>query len=212
MVIRHRLLQVTSIVLILSMLFPGTPNKVASAQGQAGLRRQVNSQTGKVSFVEPESGTVLPAATALGVSPAAPLQNPGMALLKRFAPEFGVQDPESELSESRTNHRPDGRLSVHYQQNYRGVPVIGGELVVNTDAVGDLYSMNGEVSPELSLSTQPTLDPEGARQIALEASAKWYQKSAQGFLVSEPELWIYDEGLRPSGPPGRAGLADGSHA
>ena len=35
---------------------------------------------------------------------------------------------------------------VRYQQNYQGIPVMGGELIVNTDENGDLYSMNGEVS------------------------------------------------------------------
>ena len=195
MVIRRRLLQVISIVIILSMLVPGTPIKLVSAQAQDGLRGQVNSQTRKVSFIEPESGTVLPASAALGISPATPLQDPGMALLKRFGPEFGVKDPERDLSEARTNHRPDGRLTVHYQQNYRGVPVIGGELIVNTDVDGALYSMNGEVSPKLLLSTQPTFDPKGAKQIALRAAAKWYQKASEDFLVSEPELWIYDESL-----------------
>ncbi len=195
MVIHRRLLQVISIVVIQSMLFAGFPNNPASAQAQDGLRRQLNSQTGRVSFIEPESGTALPAAAALGISPATPIQNPAMALVKRFGPEFGVGDAEQDLSESRTNHRPDGLLTVHYQQNYRGVPVMGGELIVNTNTRGDLYSMNGEVSTEHLLSTQPTLDPEQARQIALQASAKWYQKASRAFLVSEPALWIYDESL-----------------
>ena len=70
MVIRRRLLRVISIVVIQSMIFAGFSNKSVSAQGQDGLGRQINSQTGKVSFIEPESRTVLPASKALGISPA----------------------------------------------------------------------------------------------------------------------------------------------
>ena len=88
---------------------------------------------------------------------------------------------------------------ARYQQHYQGVPVMGGELIVNTDENGDLYSMNGEVSTDLSLSTQPTLDSEQARQSALRAVAKWYQKTTEDFVASEPELWIYDESLLRSG-------------
>src|SRR5215216_852283 len=115
MVIRRGLLRVISIVVIQSMIFAGFSNKSVSAQGQDGLSRQVNSQTGKVSFLHPENGNVLPASTALGISPATPLQNPGMALLKRFGPEFGVKDPERDLTELRTNHSTDGRITVYYQ-------------------------------------------------------------------------------------------------
>ena len=89
----------------------------------------------------------------------------------------------------------DGRLIVRYQQNHQGIPVMGGELIVNTNENGDLYSINGEISADLSLSTQPTIDPEQARQSALQAIAKWYQKTLTDFIVSEPELWIFDESL-----------------
>jgi len=195
MFIRRRLIQAISIVVISSMIFSGFQIKPVSAQGQGGLKRQVNSQTGKISFIHPENGNPMPASNALGISPATSLRNPAMALVRHFAPEFGVMKPDRDLSELRANHRPDGRITVRYQQNYQEVPVIGGELIVNTDDNGDLYSMNGEVSPQLSLSTYPALDPEQAGKIALQASAKWYQKPSQDFLVSEPQLWIYDESL-----------------
>jgi Zn-dependent metalloprotease len=86
-------------------------------------------------------------------------------------------------------------MTVRYQQNYEGIPVLGGELIINTNGSGDLYSINGEISPDISLSTQPTIDSEQARQTALQAAAKWYQRIPEDFLTSEPELWIYDESL-----------------
>jgi Zn-dependent metalloprotease len=118
-----------------------------------------------------------------------------MALARRFGPEFGLKNPERDLTELKTRHVIDGRIAVHYQQNYHGIPVMGGELIVNTDPQGDLYSINGEVSSDLSLAVQPTIDAEQARQTALQALAKWNQRTSEEFLASNPELWIYDESL-----------------
>src|SRR5690349_4292037 len=191
MPIHRSLLQTLSIIVIPAMLFSGFPLPSASAQAADGLRRQVNAQTGKVSFISPEGAPSLSAAKALGMGAAIRPQDPAMALAKRFGPEFGLQNPERDLKQMKVHQTEAGRLNARFQQHYQGIPVMGAELIVNTDANGDLYSMNGEVSPDLSLSTQPAVDSERARQTALGAVAKWYQKKTTDFLVSEPELWIY---------------------
>ena len=200
MAAHRRLLQIISLIVIFTLLFSSISLPSVSAQGGDGLKREVNPQTGKVSFLGPESGRSLLASRALGtfIRP----QNPAMALVQRFGPEFGLRNPERDLTEMKTNRPDEGRVTVRYQQNYEGVPVMGGELVVNTNENGDLYSMNGEVSADLSLSTQPAIGSEQARQTALQAVAKWYQKSPDDFTTSEPELWVYDESLlRPSTRP-----------
>jgi Zn-dependent metalloprotease len=189
----HRFLQFISMIVVFTLLFSSVSLPSVSAQGGDGLQRQVNPQTGKVSFLGPENGRSLSASRALGtfIRP----QDPALALAKRFGPEFGLRNPERDLTEMKTNRPGDGSLTVRYQQNHEGVPVMGGELVVNTNENGDLYSMNGEVSTDISLSTQPAVDAEQAREVALRAVAKWYQKSPEDFTVSEPALWIYDESL-----------------
>ena len=190
----RRLFRSLSILVIFTMLFSGFPLPSAAArQGPDGVERQVNPQTGKVSFIRPEHGQVLPAADALGVS--TPPQDPSMALAKRFGPDFGLKDPERDLKEMRSDRSKDGRITARYQQSYEGIPVLGGELIVNTNENGDLYAMNGEVSPALSLSPRPRIDSERAQEIALQSMGKWYQKMPEDFLASEPALWIYDESL-----------------
>ncbi len=190
----HRsLLQILSTIVILAILFSNLQLSSASAQGDDGIERQVNAQTGKVSFIGPENGHSLPASKALGTS--VPPQDSALALAKRFGPEFGLKDPERDLNEMKSDHTNDGRIITRYQQNYQGIPVMGGELIVNTNENGDLYSINGEISSGVSLSIQPTIDAEQARQTALQAIAKWYQGAPEDFLASEPELWIYDESL-----------------
>ncbi|HEY9706657.1 MAG TPA: choice-of-anchor Q domain-containing protein, partial [Oculatellaceae cyanobacterium] len=168
---------------------------IAQAQSQNGdgLKRQVNAESGKISFIGPENGKLLSAPQALGqfVRP----KDPAMALAKKFGPEFGLKDPEKNLSQLGKEQGENGRLTVKYQQEYQGVPVIGGELIVNTNENGDLYSMNGEVSPELSLDTQPIIDADQAQQTALQSLAKWYQKIPEDFTTTDPLLWIFDESL-----------------
>lgn len=195
MTTHRRLLQALSIAVILSMLLSGFSLPAASAQGPDGLERQRNPQTGKISFLSPENGAVLSAAKALGIAASSRPADPAMALAKRFGPEFGLENPERNLREMKINPAENGRGSVRYQQTYQDVPVMGGELIINTNRNGDLYSMNGEVSTDLSLSTQPTIDAEEAKQTALQAAAKWYEKPVEDFTATEPELWIFDESL-----------------
>ncbi|HLO31188.1 MAG TPA: choice-of-anchor Q domain-containing protein, partial [Anaerolineales bacterium] len=195
MSIQRRFLQILSTLVILSILFSGFSLPAVAAQAGDGIQRRRNAQTGKVNFIGPESGRVVPAAKALGISSLARPADPGMALAKRFGSEFGLKNPGRDLAEMKSKHSGNGRLTVHYQQKYADIPVVGGELIVNTNENGDLYSISGEVSPDLSLSTQPSIKPGQAQQTALDGAAGWYQKTANDFNVSEPALWIYDESL-----------------
>jgi len=181
----------TMLTLVASMLLPVN----ASAQGTDGdgLKRQFNSQNGKINFIVPENGRALSALKALGtlIRP----EDPALALANRYAPEFGVKNPASDLTVMSSDASDDGRIVVHYQQTYQGIPVMGGELIVNTNERGDLYSLNGEASPDLLLSTQPAIDPTQAKETALQTIADQYQEPGANFSVSEPELWIFDESL-----------------
>ena len=199
---RHfsKLLYLFIISCLLSLHLPSA--QAVLAQGTVEIKRQYDPVSGKVSFISAENGRPLAASQVLGTSPGIRLADPALAIAQRFAPEFGIKDPLRELTAMRTKHPGNGRLMMRYQQNYQGVPVMGGELIVNTNENGDLYSMNGEVAAGLSLLTQPTIQPDQARQIALEAIAKWYGKRPSDFTASDPALWIFDESLlRPSQRP-----------
>ena len=195
--IKHKSRQpILSSVILLILVTSTIGGPAVYAQGTGGLKRQVNAQTGRLSFLLPESGTVLLAGEALhDMSVADRRADPAMALAQRFGVEFGLRDPERELTEIGRRQFEDGRLTVRYQQTYAGVPVMGGELIVRTNGEGDLYSMNGEVSANLALNTVPSIQSEQAQGSALQAVAKWYQKDSTHFTVSEPELWILDPSL-----------------
>jgi bacillolysin len=190
---KNKYQKILAILVVLNIMLTGLHPAHASAQSSDGISRQVNSGTGRVSFIGPETGRVLSASQALGNS--AQLHDPALTLVIRFAPEFGLRNPEQDLVEMKKDISEDGRISVRYQQNYQGIPVMGGGLIVNTNGKGDLYSINGEVSSNISLQTRPTVDSAQAAENALQAVAKWYQVDPAELDASEPELWIYDASL-----------------
>src|SRR5690606_39696147 len=91
--------------------------------------------------------------------------------------------------------RRSSDLVVRYQQMYQGVPVLGGELLVNMASTGELLSMSGEISPDLAISVEPMYAAEQARDSALALVAKYYALDVSSLSASDPELWIYDERL-----------------
>src|ERR671924_243779 len=113
-------------IVILSIGLSAAQPQSASAQGGDGIKRQLNAQTGKVSFIGPENGRSVSASKALGISTFAHPVDPAMALAKRFAPEFGLKDPERDLSVKQTKNLDNGRVTLRYQQKFEGVPVLGG--------------------------------------------------------------------------------------
>jgi hypothetical protein len=149
-----------------------------------------NSETGKLSFVGGDRGQPLIRQGEVG---AQSVEAAGMTVIRRYAAQFGLQDPTRNLRLERVQEETNG-TTLRYQQQYRGVPVVGGEMVVNTDADGNVLSLNGEVSPDLSLaSVTPTITAEQARQIALQGMQEWHAIAPEGAEVTEPELWLYDE-------------------
>jgi len=196
---------VLALAMILAMLLSLTQTQPAAAQAGDGVRREINSESGKVNFIGPAAGKRTVSARALGIVHGAQAPTPAkaaMALAKRFAPEFGIDNPERDLIQMKTRTQEDGRVTVRYQQKYQGIPVIGGELIVNSNEIGDLYSMNGEVGQKLSLDTQPTLAMETAIDIAKQGMAKWYGGEPTDYQYTEAALWIFDEQLlRPSSRP-----------
>ncbi len=82
---------------------------------------------------------------------------------------------------------------MRYQQTYQGIPILGGEMIVNSDTQGQVLSLNGEVSPDLALSTTtPAISGEQAVQAALAGAKSWYGLEAAQVVAGQPALWIYD--------------------
>jgi Zn-dependent metalloprotease len=177
----------------------------------AGLRYGYDSETGKMNFAGGDASTPLLAAGqtlgALSDSAAGEkvLAQAAEKVLAQYAAAFGLNDPAKDLRlervEQHTQGGPQG-ATLRYQQQYNGIPVLGGELLLNRDAAGNVLSLNGEVSPNLSLrTTRPAVSSQKALQTTLAGMKSWYGIAASALQSSQPALWIYDPHiLQPDSP------------
>ena len=177
------------------------PSTAVSAQGQDdGIVRKFNSDTGKVTLLTGANDQ--PVAMLSAMSEGMTDKQRADVLVQSFAPEFGVTNPKADLEVMTQSQPAKNRVTTKYQQTYKGVPVMAGELIVNASDQGALYSMNGEVAQALSLDTTPTLTAEEAVASAKQGMAKWYGGKTGDYKQTQAELWVFDEKLlRPSTRP-----------
>jgi bacillolysin len=163
------------------------------------VRISYHAETGKVRFIGATPGRSITQPSILGVD--ATTEEAARGFLATYGKLFGMKDSQNELAVMKERTLDDGRAFVRFQQTYQGVPIVGGELIVQTDLGRDVISANGEVLPDLELDVIPTISDESARQMALAKVAKDYGVSLDSLTTSEPQLWIYNPALL--GNPGR---------
>lgn len=153
-------------------------------------RISYHGETGKVRFIGTDLEHTITQPGRL--SSAATPEEAARQFLGVYGPLFGLLDPSQELEVMRVEFRDRGRSFVRFQQVYRGIPVLGGELIVQMDAGKNVVSANGEVLPDLDLAVTPAISVQTARQTALAKAAKDHGLSAGELVASQPELWIYN--------------------
>ncbi|MBI5825711.1 MAG: M4 family metallopeptidase [Chloroflexi bacterium] len=104
---------------------------------------------------------------------------------------FGLTDQANDLVMNRERVTEDGRTVVRFQQYFQGVPVFGGELLMQLGAGNNVILVNGSVLPRVKLNTQAGVDPAAAQQAALQLVAEQYGLSADALKVSDAQLWVY---------------------
>jgi bacillolysin len=184
-------------------------DRLQAAAGPA--RVATHLATGRVRFIgaEVDRAGFAGVATGLDGQPDAAAR----AFLAGYGPLFGIQDPASLTVMSQKTDAPGGasaassdvRTFVRYQQTINGIPVFGGELIVQVDAAGVVWSASGEALPAseaAALPAEATMTAEQAAQIALRATAKYEQTAAEGLRASAPELWYYAPALLGRPEPG----------
>lgn len=156
------------------------------------VRISYHAQTGKVRFMgsEPSYAVPQPADLEAGASP----EDAARGFLSAYGRLFGIDDQESQLTVMRS--RPlEGRAFVRFQQVHEGVPVFGGELIVQVDGDNNVVSANGEVSPDIALEMSPAIDAGAAKEAALAVVARQYEMEVDELRASGPELWVYSPAL-----------------
>jgi len=154
------------------------------------VRISYHARTGKVRFI----GTDLEHAITQPVKLAAEATSEEAArrFLAVYGQLFGLTDQAQELTVMRTQTADRGRSFVRLQQVYQGIPVLGGELVVQMDSSKNIISANGEILPDLALDIAPKVNAAAAQERARSLVAKVSSLKADDLMVSEPELWMYN--------------------
>ncbi|HEU4744430.1 MAG TPA: hypothetical protein VFS61_04300, partial [Anaerolineales bacterium] len=160
--------------------------------GKHEPKRGVNPETGRVSFIGAGDPLTVAGVTDLrGVT----TQERAIEMASVYGREFGLRHPKKELQLEKSEKDGRGNDLVHYQQMYEGIPVIGGEMIVNMNAKGELLSISGEVASDLVLDTQPAIRAEEARKTALHKISEMYNVDVKDVSSGDPELAIFDESI-----------------
>ena len=100
-----------------------------------------------------------------------------------------------------------GGSIVRLQQTFDGVPVIGGEIVVDLDAAGRTRSAISETLAGDVPATSPAVTQQTARRTMTALLAKYTGRSAADLDVAAPTLAIYDPAIL--GAPALPGVSGG---
>lgn len=191
---RFSIIVVLATVALIGSTIPGeTASRQPVVPPQA--RIAVHEGTGKVRFIGSEPGRPLPRPP--GISASASPQAIARAFLDRYGASFGIRDQAAELR-VRSSGPPSGaggRSTVRFQQVHRGVPVLGGELIVNLDREGNALSVSGEVLPAPDVPVTPLVTGRRAQRVARGVVAKSRDAAPGRLDATEPTLWIHDARL-----------------
>lgn len=164
------------------------PVVVLSQLTDGAARASYHTETGKVRFIGTDLTHPMPQPAILQADVTS--EDAARQFLSTYGSAFGLKDQAQELTVERSKEIGDGRSEVRFQQVYQGIPVVGGELVVQMNSAKNVLSVNGEVLPDVNLDITPSLAAETARQHAIAAIARTYGMSAESLTTTSPELWI----------------------
>lgn len=174
----------------------------ADPSGRQSLQVPVGTKPSAPIIVRDRSGRLLSVTAQPDTTLTAPDGADGPdGFVRHYAPAFGLTS-DYELQRVDTRRLPGGEGVIRYQQQADGVPVLGGELLVTTDAHGGVLSTIGEISPARPTATAAKVGARTAAATALADVAAKAGVAAETLTVSASDLWLYDPRL--IGAPGRA--------
>ena len=188
-------------------LLAGLSASGEAAQSPAGERRAAGLERELGSGIQVRLSAETGLVRFLGADPRRPVKRPpgldanvgaesaARAFLQRYGQYFGVRDQRRQLELDDKSTEPRGSSWVRLQQLHEGVPVLGGQLVVNLDRDRNLNSVSGELLPQSSLGVEPGIGRAEARDTAIVVVAKDDGAEPGQFRAVRPELRVYDSRL-----------------
>lgn len=161
-------------------------------QTDGPLQIKRHAETGRVRFLSTTPGQPIKRARTLTAS--ATPEQAARSFLASYGGLFGLRGQADELAVMREPSFGD-RTFVRFQQRYHGLPVIGGELVVQTDGQRNVVTANGEVLPDIMIDTTPGMSAQQAQEQARAEIAKSYNLEPGQLTVGQPQLSIFNPAL-----------------
>jgi Zn-dependent metalloprotease len=110
-----------------------------------------------------------------------------ISFLQKQRGAFRIENASEELSLRKVVQDDLGMKHVRFDQRYKGLRVIGRELVTHYAADGTLRTVNGNFEPGIDVETIPMIASQTATKIATDDLATFFAKANP----NEPELVIF---------------------
>jgi bacillolysin len=169
---------------------PASARNLAQDLGP-GVDVSRSDETGRVDFIATDPGS--PIARPPDVAASDSATEAARAFLADHRGPVGLI--RSAVDRTRVVDGPGEITAIRFQQTQAGVPVLGGEFIVNVDARNRIVSLSGEAEPATSAPDAPTVSPGDAIDTALTMMAKARDVERGELEVSDAALWIYDSRL-----------------
>lgn len=169
-----------------ALMKPGSDLTPGLLEGKAGI--DVRRDRGRIHLVRAESGVL--ATDDASAEPATRAR----AFLAKYGAVIGMTnaDRASLQVEIGAPIEDAAGKAVRVRQTYRGLPVFGGELVVNMNEDG-ITSVNGTWVAGLALPTTPAVEADKAHELAIAFAAK-RAKQKDTLSVTGSSLGIFQKG------------------
>lgn len=147
-----------------------------------------HAKTGYVRFIGADLQNPIPTGLPSDAAP----EDAARTFLSTYGKLFGITNQKQELAVMREKTIDGNRSFIRFQQKHNGIPVLGGELNVQTDSGKNIISANGKVLPGLAVDVTPKISAADAIEKAIAVVAKTHSIDASELSASSPELWIYN--------------------
>jgi bacillolysin len=165
---------------------------------QAGLSPSdydmaVHKPTGKASFLR---FTKLEASSKLkGAEGGASPEDAAWTFMRKYGHVFGIKTGSNELKITKSKSGANGNNFFRFRQHRSGIPVFGGDIIVQVNSANQASAVNGKASDAQILSLSPVISAESAKKTAFDMIAKHYRTTQADLTATKPELWIYNPAL-----------------
>jgi bacillolysin len=113
------------------------------------------------------------------------------SFLQAHGAVFGNAQMASTLQLRTDDDLPNAGNLLRFQQTYNGIPVVAGELYVELTRSRQIARVNGEVLPDESVNTTPTITETTAEELAYTLAQKAYPSARPTLSSTRFGLWIF---------------------